>query len=155
MTTTQDHRWRSQARCRGTGIGAFFSRTGETTTEKEAREAQAKKLCEDCPVTRECALAAILHGDVGIAGGMNDDERALYRRRLLRSGDLVAGPGRRIAPGPGTRRLLCEHCRRRGKYAGRGPEGLRLITTCWTRWVKAGRPTAVPDPVYKPRRTAA
>jgi WhiB family redox-sensing transcriptional regulator len=82
--------WRKRAACRGQELVLFFGpdegEARETTKQKEARIERAKQFCRTCPVQVECldfhlqASAA----QYGVAGGLDEDERRAYRRRLQR-----------------------------------------------------------------------
>ncbi|MEV0379763.1 WhiB family transcriptional regulator [Nonomuraea sp. NPDC050643] len=82
--------WRNRAACRGQDLVLFFGpgegEPRETPKQKEARIERAKQICRVCPVQVECldfhlqASAA----QYGVAGGLDEDERRAYRRRLQR-----------------------------------------------------------------------
>ena len=73
MTTAFREDWAMAAKCRGTGDVLFV---------QGAAQRQARVLCEDCPVRREC-LAEALDDRIewGVWGGMTERER----RHLLRT----------------------------------------------------------------------
>jgi len=69
--------WRDEALCAQTDPDLFFP-----STERQSG-ADARKICDNCPVRSECLEFALVNGiEEGIWGGLNRDER----RALLRSG---------------------------------------------------------------------
>jgi WhiB family redox-sensing transcriptional regulator len=79
--------WQDDAACRGADATLFFAPNYfEKREEKDAREAQAKVICDRCPVREPCLEYALRARDPhGIWGGLNE----LERRRLLRSRELA------------------------------------------------------------------
>jgi WhiB family redox-sensing transcriptional regulator len=75
--------WQSQAACRGNHSTLFFSpSSAETKEAKDAREAEAKAICRDCPVRMDCLdFALYTREPYGIWGGLNETER---RRHMAR-----------------------------------------------------------------------
>lgn len=69
--------WQLRAGCRGSDANLFFGPTHlESKEERLAREAQAKALCSECPVRRECLdFALATRESYGIWGGLNETER--------------------------------------------------------------------------------
>ena len=66
--------WHTQAACRGKGLDLFFPERGESP-------AQAKALCANCPVQRQCLDVALADASVrGIWGGVSDKGRVGLRR---------------------------------------------------------------------------
>jgi WhiB family transcriptional regulator, redox-sensing transcriptional regulator len=65
--------WHVRAACRSMGTDAFFPRLGDTGAE-------AKAICADCPVRRECLTTAMNHDERGVWGGQADRDRAQLRR---------------------------------------------------------------------------
>jgi WhiB family transcriptional regulator, redox-sensing transcriptional regulator len=65
--------WHARAACRGMGTDTFFPRLGETGAE-------AKAICANCPVRRECLTTAMNDDERGIWGGESDRDRAQLRR---------------------------------------------------------------------------
>jgi WhiB family redox-sensing transcriptional regulator len=77
--------WRSRGACRTADPGLFFGHDGETADVRDEREEAAKTVCRRCPVRSECLSYAVAKPETaGVWGGMGEDERARYRRRLLR-----------------------------------------------------------------------
>lgn len=76
-----DDIWQSKAACRGPHTAVFFPPAHfERKDDKEAREAQAKAICNTCPVRRPCLEYALrIREPHGIWGGLNEVER----RQLL------------------------------------------------------------------------
>ncbi|WP_369334961.1 WhiB family transcriptional regulator, partial [Bacillus licheniformis] len=47
--------WQLFAACRGLDVEIFYHPSGERRHRKTQRIAQAKQICQDCPVLKECA----------------------------------------------------------------------------------------------------
>lgn len=74
MDLLLDQDWRSQAVCARTDPDLWFS-----PGAVEHRE--AKKICRECPVRRQClAYAMEAPVDHGVWGGMTERERRRHRR---------------------------------------------------------------------------
>jgi len=74
---TEELEWRAGALCSGSDPDLWFS-------PGAIEHKEAKRICRDCPVRRECleyALATPV--DQGVWGGMTERERRSYRRRQL------------------------------------------------------------------------
>ena len=82
-----------RAACRDTGVMMlFFGPDGERPSGREIREGKAKVICARCPLRAECLEYALRHpARYGIWGGLNSEELAAERRRLLRRGALRIG----------------------------------------------------------------
>jgi WhiB family transcriptional regulator, redox-sensing transcriptional regulator len=77
--------WRHHAACREVDPELFFpiGNTGPALLQIE----EAKQVCRRCPVIESCLQWAVESGqDSGVWGGMSEDERRLYKRRLRRVG---------------------------------------------------------------------
>ncbi len=87
MSSTWSSGWQQEAACRGEDSTLFFAPSYfEKREEKDAREAQAKRLCARCPVREPCLEYALRTRDPhGVWGGLNE----LERRRLLQSRELA------------------------------------------------------------------
>ncbi len=71
---TEELAWKLQANCSGVDPDLFFPERGASTKE-------AKSVCRECAVKRECLEYAIRHGEkFGIWGGMSERERRRIRR---------------------------------------------------------------------------
>lgn len=89
--TTMD--WRHKAVCRDEDPELFFP-VGNSGPAL-AQIADAKLVCNRCPVTTECLTWALESGqDAGVWGGLSEDERRALKRRNARA----RGPQRRITP---------------------------------------------------------
>lgn len=91
--------WHHQAACKDLPVLLFFPPEGERQPERDLREANAKAVCNTCPVRMRCLEEALQRNDKhGIWGGLNPDERVSVRRRLQRTGalSLVARPRPRV-----------------------------------------------------------
>lgn len=68
--------WRSEALCAQTDPEAFFPGKGGSTQE-------AKRVCADCTVRKQCLDWAVEHDErFGIWGGMSERERRRYKKRM-------------------------------------------------------------------------
>lgn len=68
--------WQLQGSCRGADPSLFFHPEGERGPRRAARERAAKAICAGCPVSPECATAALAaHEPYGVWGGMSESER--------------------------------------------------------------------------------
>jgi WhiB family redox-sensing transcriptional regulator len=79
-TSVDPWTWRRQAACRGSGPGLFFPDKGEPAAE-------AKLVCQTCPVAHHCLDFAIASGEeTGIWGGMSERQRreVARARRIAR-----------------------------------------------------------------------
>jgi WhiB family transcriptional regulator, redox-sensing transcriptional regulator len=75
--------WRHHAACREVDPELFFpiGNTGPALLQIE----EAKHVCRRCPVVENCLQWAVESGqDAGVWGGMSEDERRTYKRRLGR-----------------------------------------------------------------------
>ena len=68
--------WRKRAACRGIDVEIFYP-----VTEDDADAAEAKAICEDCPVRHACLEHALANRErAGVWGGTTERER----RRIVR-----------------------------------------------------------------------
>lgn len=87
MTDVAD--WRHRALCRGEDPELFFA-VG-TAGPALLQIAEAKTVCNRCPVVSECLTYALTTGqDTGVYGGMSEDERRALKRRNARTGARTA-----------------------------------------------------------------
>jgi WhiB family redox-sensing transcriptional regulator len=79
--------WQEQAACREYDNILFFGEDfGESELERQAREGEAKSVCQRCPVAEPCLEFAIeTNQKYGIWGGLTDKERASLKRRRARA----------------------------------------------------------------------
>lgn len=84
--------------CRGKDPTLFVGPDGEDTKEREFREQEAKAICAGCPLIGECRTWAITNYEVGIWGGLNDDQRKSIRtgRRITDPNGITEQTRRRI-----------------------------------------------------------
>ena len=76
-----DDSWRLHASCRGAGPELFFPAKGEPAAE-------AKEVCQRCPVADCCLDFAIRHGEeTGIWGGMSERQRREVARARRNAAD--------------------------------------------------------------------
>lgn len=74
--------WRADAACRDLDPNQFFP-VGSRDLAALRTTALAKRICRTCPVRRECLIDALddpATQDLGIRGGLTEDERALLRQ---------------------------------------------------------------------------
>lgn len=72
--------WEQRAACRGEDLDLFFPTSGRTE-----QAAEAKRVCQRCPVLYRCLAAQLKHrwrDDHGIWGGTTVDERKAIRKAL-------------------------------------------------------------------------
>jgi WhiB family redox-sensing transcriptional regulator len=75
-----DDTWRDVALCRDTDPELFFP-VGTTGNALVAIDS-AKRVCEQCKVTRECLEFALdTNQDSGVWGGLSEEERRSIRRQ--------------------------------------------------------------------------
>ena len=75
--------WRHHAACREVDPELFFpiGNTGPALLQSD----EAKQVCRRCPVMEPCLEWAVESGqDAGVWGGMSEDERRAYKRRVAR-----------------------------------------------------------------------
>ena len=66
--------WSAHAVCKGK-TPLFFPPRAERPQARVRREAQARLLCQTCPVQDSCQQAAREHHEYGFWGGESEDER--------------------------------------------------------------------------------
>jgi WhiB family transcriptional regulator, redox-sensing transcriptional regulator len=77
--------WRHKAICRDEDPEELFFPVGNSGPAL-AQIADAKVVCNRCPVTAECLSWALESGqDAGVWGGMSEDERRALKRRNART----------------------------------------------------------------------
>jgi WhiB family redox-sensing transcriptional regulator len=76
--------WRHQAACVGEDPELFFPLgSGESSRDQIA---QAKAVCDRCPVVGDCLAWALATGQgVGVWGGLDEDERRALAQRNART----------------------------------------------------------------------
>jgi len=88
----EDHwQWQSQGACRGLQTMMFFHPEYERGPTRMRREAEAKAVCQRCPVIEQCRQHALqVHEPYGIWGGLSAEERKDQLRVKRR---VVSVPG--------------------------------------------------------------
>jgi WhiB family transcriptional regulator, redox-sensing transcriptional regulator len=71
--------WGEQAACLDMNTELFFP--NGTTGPAVEQTVEAKAVCARCPVVAQCLAAALVMNEVGIWGGMTEQERRILRRR--------------------------------------------------------------------------
>ncbi|WP_226360979.1 WhiB family transcriptional regulator [Pseudonocardia sp. ICBG1142] len=87
-----EHDWRHQSACAARMDDLMFP-AGELGSDVRLREtAGAKQVCANCPVQAQCREWGIENEAWGVWGGLDEDERAILRRRQGRPSlpDLLA-----------------------------------------------------------------
>jgi WhiB family redox-sensing transcriptional regulator len=73
---TEIWEWQLRGSCRGMDSAFFFHPEGERGPARANREAQAKKICSNCPVLEQCRRHALsVHEPYGVWGGLSESER--------------------------------------------------------------------------------
>ena len=75
-------RWRDHAACKDMGFQLFFGTDDETQRERVVREREAKAVCVECSVCKECLEAADSDDCYGVWGGLTMVERRKQKQRL-------------------------------------------------------------------------
>jgi WhiB family redox-sensing transcriptional regulator len=71
--------WRDDSACREVDPDLFFP-DGKNAPARTQIE-KAKQICLSCPVVQPCLHFAVSTGQLGVWGGLDDDERRKLRRR--------------------------------------------------------------------------
>jgi WhiB family redox-sensing transcriptional regulator len=67
--------WQLEASCRGMDVGVFYHPAAERNKARKQRIAQAKAICQQCPVIAECLDHALrVREPYGIWGGRSEDD---------------------------------------------------------------------------------
>lgn len=91
----QEWQWQQLGACRGVEESRFFHPDNERGTERERREAGAKRVCATCPVLELCREHALrVREPYGVWGGLGEGER-----RHILVAQRAAGP--HAVPGEG------------------------------------------------------
>src|SRR5689334_11895361 len=78
--------WQLKAKCRGMAVSLFYHPWGERGESRIAREEDAKKICQSCPVIAECRQHALRVGEpYGVWGGLGERERDFLLHRNTRA----------------------------------------------------------------------
>ena len=91
--------WQLQGRCRERSGTQFFHPDDDLgRISRRLREEAAKRVCESCPVRRQCATHALTIGEeYGVWGGFSEHDRTLLRElgwQDTLSGDRMADVGK-------------------------------------------------------------
>ena len=83
MGVLREETWQIKAACRGPHASLFFPPAHfERKDEKEIRESNAKGICGQCRVRRDCLDYAIrIREPHGIWGGLTENERRILLAR--------------------------------------------------------------------------
>jgi WhiB family transcriptional regulator, redox-sensing transcriptional regulator len=73
--------WQLMGRCRDRNTAQFFHPDDDLgRISRRMRESAAKRLCDECPVRRQCATHALNVGEeYGVWGGFSEHDRSLLR----------------------------------------------------------------------------
>jgi WhiB family redox-sensing transcriptional regulator len=89
QATWDAERWRTDAAC-GDADPAIFFPVGSTGAALET-VAEAKAICEVCPVAQECLIFAVTtNQEYGVWGGLDEEERREVRRSWRRASRRVS-----------------------------------------------------------------
>ncbi len=101
-TLPRGYDWRDDGECRRPEYDPEQWHPTGTTGPHLAQIADAKTVCYGCPVMRECRQWALTHRtESGIWGGMTENERVAWHRRMVRANAKAAA-----APVPTVHRTL-------------------------------------------------
>lgn len=76
--------WWGAAACRNADPELFFPISATAASGSDIR--RAKEVCASCPVTSRCLSYALAHRqEQGIWGGLTEEERQNFRRRMSRA----------------------------------------------------------------------
>lgn len=73
-------KWQLRAECRDVDPEIFFPVAVQGTDAYNAQVTAAKSVCSRCSVVNECLEFAQVHVPIGVAGGLDEFERASLRR---------------------------------------------------------------------------
>lgn len=75
-----DTRWYESAACKGMSVDIFFPKQNEF--------AQARRVCKDCTVQRECLFSTLWrdNDNYGLFGGLSPMERHELRTQMINAG---------------------------------------------------------------------
>ncbi len=73
--------WQIMGRCRDRNGAQFFHPDDDLgRISRRLREAAAKRVCDSCPVRRQCATHALTVGEeYGVWGGFSENDRSMLR----------------------------------------------------------------------------
>ena len=92
MSYPLQHGWAARGACRHSDPDLFFPVAARGPALRQL--AQAKRVCERCPVRVQCLEYALQSGQsFGVWGGASAEERRLMRRRQLRQRRAAAMVG--------------------------------------------------------------
>ena len=94
--------WTTRGRCVGVDPNVFFP----DEASGQAWSAEAKRICKGCEVRTDCLEAALRRGEVGVWGGLTDQERQELR---IERGLAVAPKGPRQLQPCGTHGAYQRH----------------------------------------------
>lgn len=88
--------WQLRAKCRERDSAQFFHPDDDLgRISRRLREEAAKRVCEACPVRRQCATHALTVGEeYGVWGGFSEHDRSMLREVGWRD---AVDPRRRVA----------------------------------------------------------
>lgn len=121
IVQAREQPWRQRAACRGMGTGIFYppdSRSGRPVKDAPTPLAEARSICERCPVQAECVADALaFEGDrrFGCWGGTSPNQRREMRRQNPPPGPP---PGRKRCPDCDAWRPLDDFAADRSKHDG-------------------------------------
>jgi WhiB family redox-sensing transcriptional regulator len=84
--------WQVEGNCRNLDSGVFFHPDGERGFARADRIANAKRICQSCPVIVQCRHHALtVEEPFGVWGGLDETERreAIAHRRTTSDADAA------------------------------------------------------------------
>ncbi|OBG87378.1 hypothetical protein A5733_04195 [Mycobacterium sp. NS-7484] len=76
-TDAEEWGWRVKALCRQRDPSIFFHPDGERGKARRRRQLEAKQVCAQCPVLRQCREHSLAFEEpFGIWGGLTEEERS-------------------------------------------------------------------------------
>jgi WhiB family redox-sensing transcriptional regulator len=132
MNTPDD--WRHQAACRDMDGDLFFAPDQERANRRNPRVAEAKRVCDGCPVRQECGAEAETDRiPYGVWGGLDEDERGTSRRPKPKTA------GTRKPPAPAKSDPITRpSCGRQRGYDAHTANGERQCDVC-KAWRSRGK----------------
>lgn len=91
-TLPRGYNWRDDAECRRPEYDPELWHPAGTTGLHLVQIGEAKQICARCPVMEECGRWALTHTESGVWGGMSEQERSSYRRRIQRAASTGTEP---------------------------------------------------------------
>ena len=95
--------WSKRGACRTVDPELFFAADGMRTTDRRRREAEAKAICDTCPVQPHCRQYALNYRLIGVWGATSDEDREQIRQKQRKATPI----NQRTRLKPATTRAGC------------------------------------------------